>query len=317
MPAIITHYLFGEEAAGELPASLFPDKEHKLAFLLGNQGPDPFFFRFLGLPKSISAAQELGPRMHDEHIAQAFQALRDAVPSLPKADQSLGRAFALGMLAHYALDRQAHPYVFGIQYEIVEANKEDMEGADSEVHAVIESQLDSWMLMHLRHRTVQQCPPYKDIETTPRINRVAGALLSQVAWKVFGIDLGADEYGAAVKNMTFVYKNIEPAGSIKGSALGLVEEKIRGNYSILSSLAHEVVGTDDTPLANAENNAWKHPWTHEVEYDSFLDRFNAALLGYPRLAKAFIAGGAELTKAVDGLNYEGQKTNKKKPFANH
>lgn len=307
MPAIITHHIFGEESAKELPASIFPDKEHKLAFLLGNQGPDPFFFRFFGLPKSIAASQALGPRMHDEYIAETFQALRDAVLALPKEDQSLGRAFALGMLSHYALDRVAHPYVYGLQNEIIEKNAAEMSDASSEVHAVIESQLDSWMLRRFRHKTVRECPPYKDLETTDRINRVAGALLSQVAWEVFGIDLGADEYGQAVKNMTFVYKHIEPAGSLSGTALGFIEEKARGQYSLLSSLAHEIVGDEDTPLANVDHKPWTNPWNHRKEKDSFLDRFNAALKDYPQLARAFIAGGPQLTRAVANLNYEGQK----------
>lgn len=306
MPALITHHLFGEKAAKALPSSIFPNREHRLAFLLGNQGPDPFFFRFFGLPKSIESSQELASRMHNESIAKAFQVLRDAVLALPKEDQSLGRAFALGMLSHYALDRVAHPYVYGLQNEIIEQNVDAMADASSQVHAVIESQLDSWMLRRFRNKTVKECPPYKELETTDRINRVAGALLSQVAWEVFAIDLGADEYAQAVKNMTFVYKHIEPAGSLSGSALGLLEEKARGNYSMLSSLSHEIVGSGDTPLANVDRKPWTNPWNHRKERDSFLDRFNEALGNYPQLAKAFIAGGSKLSRAVNNLNYEGQ-----------
>ena len=305
MPALITHHLFGEEAMQELPASVFPDKEHKLAFLLGNQGPDPFFFRFFGLPASIKSSQEMGDRMHEELIYEAFQALRDAVLNLPKEDQSLGRAFALGLLSHYTLDRVAHPYVYGIQYEIMELDKENLGSADSEVHAVIESDLDSWMLMKKRHKTVKECPPYKELKTTDHINRVAGALFSQVAWQVFGIDLGANEYGDSVKNMTTVYKIIEPAGSFKGKAVGLLEEKIRGNYSLIQSLTHEIVDDTDTSLANMEHVSWKNPWNKKDEYDSFLDRFEKGLEDYPHMVAAFTHGGGDLKKAVNDLNYSG------------
>lgn len=306
MPALITHHLFGEEAMQELPLSVFANKEHELAFLLANQGPDPFFFRFLGLPDSVVKCQKMGTRMHDELIAEAFQALRDAVLDLPEEDQSLGRAFALGLLSHYTLDRVAHPYVYGIQYELMDIDKKNLGNADSEVHAVVESALDSWMLMKKRHKTVNECPPYKELETTERINRVAGALFSQVAWQVFGIDLGANEYGAALKNMTTVYKIIEPAGSFRGKAAGLLEEKVRDNYSLIQSLAHEIVDEKDTSLANMKHLSWENPWTKRAECDSFLDRFKEGLADYPRMVAAFTRGGKELREAVCDLNYSGK-----------
>ena len=45
MPALITHHLFGEDVLPELPAGLVEGEEEVLAFLLGNQGPDPLFAR--------------------------------------------------------------------------------------------------------------------------------------------------------------------------------------------------------------------------------------------------------------------------------
>ena len=45
MPALITHHLFGEESIDRLPAGIVTSDEERCAFLLGNQGPDPFFFR--------------------------------------------------------------------------------------------------------------------------------------------------------------------------------------------------------------------------------------------------------------------------------
>ena len=63
MPAIITHRLFGERAQKELPEGLIDGEEQLLAFLLGNQGPDPFFFRFSGIPRKLHASHELCTRV--------------------------------------------------------------------------------------------------------------------------------------------------------------------------------------------------------------------------------------------------------------
>ena len=120
MPALITHHLFGEESAKLLPDGLVSSEEELLAFLLGNQGPDPFFFRVLGTPSGVRGALQLGHRMHNERMTRAFQALRESVGRLPEHDRGIGRAFALGMLSHYALDRVAHPFVYAQQHELVE-----------------------------------------------------------------------------------------------------------------------------------------------------------------------------------------------------
>ena len=50
MPAILTHHLFGEDASAQLPEYLLTSQEEMLAFLLGNQGPDPLLARFTCLP---------------------------------------------------------------------------------------------------------------------------------------------------------------------------------------------------------------------------------------------------------------------------
>ena len=44
MPALITHRLFGEESIERLPEGLITSDDERAAFLLANQGPDPFFF---------------------------------------------------------------------------------------------------------------------------------------------------------------------------------------------------------------------------------------------------------------------------------
>jgi len=88
MPALITHHLFGEEAARRLPDTLLSSEEEKIAFLLGNQGPDPFLFRFRTLPEAATSCHRLGNRMHREKVHQAFYSLRGAVVQLRESDDT-------------------------------------------------------------------------------------------------------------------------------------------------------------------------------------------------------------------------------------
>ena len=62
MPALITHHLFGEESIDRLPQGVITSDEERIAFILGNQGPDPFFFHML-TPR-ISDCMSLAQVMH-------------------------------------------------------------------------------------------------------------------------------------------------------------------------------------------------------------------------------------------------------------
>lgn len=305
MPAIITHHIFGEDAQGALPAGLVKGEEQLLAFLLGNQGPDPLFFRFSGLPREVARARRLGERMHEERPLEAFEALRDGVGRLPEADSRVGRAWALGMLSHYALDRAAHPFVYAQQDALVAAG-DDLAGAEGEVHAVIEADLDAWMLWRRRHATVMECPPVRELACTERIARVGGALASHVAWVAFGIELPASAYGRAVADMGIVYRLVEPAGSVRSRVIGRAERLTRP-HSLLASIAHPARESDDCPAANLERRAWRDPFCGKESHDSFADRFELALAGWPGLAEAFVRGGDELAREIADTNYSGAR----------
>ena len=176
MPALITHRLFGEESIDTLPQGIIGTEDERIAFLIANQGPDPFFFR-VRTPQ-LSACQDLGRAMHRCRPSRQFSALRDGVSYLQRHDAAVGRAFALGLLSHYVLDRNAHPFVYAQQWGI-QAVDSTLENAGSQVHAVIESDLDVLMLQLKRGgATVDDYPPASVLISSERIDKVAGTLMS-------------------------------------------------------------------------------------------------------------------------------------------
>lgn len=302
MPALMTHRLFGEESIDRLPAGIVTCEEERQAFLIANQGPDPFFFR--ARTPHARAAMALGHRMHAARISRQFAALREGVGSLPARDAGIGRAFALGMLSHYALDRCAHPFVYDQQWGIQRMD-EDLAGAGGKVHAVIESDLDVLMLQVKRAgATCADFPPAGVLATTERVNKVAGALMSFVARSVYGLEVGSSEYGGAVADMRLVYRLVEPAGSPASRVIGALEGLV-SNYSLLSALAHRV--TDEAPAAagNLGHRAWSNPFTDEVSHESFPEVFDRALDDYARTAEGFIKG-ADARSLTRHMNYSGR-----------
>jgi len=293
MPALITHHLFGEESIDRLPQGVITSDEGRIAFILGNQGPDPFFFHML-TPR-ISDCMSLAQVMHRSRMSRQFSCLRDGVSHLQPRDANLGRAFALGLLSHYVLDRNAHPFVYEQQFGIVDSAPE-LEASGSQVHAVLESDLDVLMLQLKRDgATVEDYPPAGEIVTTDRINRVAGVLMSYIAGRVYGIAIPAGEYA---------YRTIEPAGSVKTRAIALVEGLVH-DYSLLDGLAHRVTTELPERTGNLGHLTWKNPFTDEVSTESFPEVFERALTDYELTVARFIETG-DMDAVTGHINYSGR-----------
>lgn len=189
----------------------------------------------------------------------------------------------------------------------------ELEDSSSQVHAVIESDLDVLMLQLKRDgATVDDYPPAGEIVTTDRINRVAGVLMSYVAGRVYGIDIPAGEYGAAVANMQRLYRAIEPAGSAKTRAISLVEGLVH-DYSLLDGLAHRVTTELPERTGNLGHLAWKNPFTDEVSTESFPEVFDRALLDYECTVARFIETG-DMEAVTNHVNYSGRVLNADEEF---
>lgn len=305
MPAVITHHIFGEDIAASLPAGMVEGEEELLAFLLGNQGPDPLFARFSTLPSRARTCHRLAGLIQGGSVTRALLALRDGVSHLPRPDERIGRAFALGMLGHYALDRAAHPFVIAQERALGRVDP-DLAAASREVHALIESDVDTWILWEKRRATVEERPAPGNLMRTARIDRVGGALFSQVALSVFSTPLGAGEYAGCTRDYEAALRLVEPAGSPRTRLIGAAERLVRGR-SLAEATSHYVRRTDDCPAANLDRRSWEHPFTGKVRHDSFADLFDEARLAYPALAEAFVRGEKDLLRElVSGLNYEGR-----------
>ncbi|MDM8274651.1 zinc dependent phospholipase C family protein [Enorma phocaeensis] len=302
MPALITHRLFGEESIGRLPEGIVTSEDERIAFLIANQGPDPFFFRVR--TPHMGECMEFGRCMHRCRMSRQFAALRDGAGHLNRHDAGVGRAFVLGLLSHYVLDRNAHPFVYAQQWGIQAADP-DLADAGSVVHAVIEADLDVLMLQRKRDgATVASYPPESVLTTNERVNKVAGALTSYVAHSVYGLEVGANEYGGAVADMKVVYKLIEPAGSPASSLISLAEGVLH-DWSLLGSLAHRSTTTPPAGAGNLAHRPWSDPFTHAESCESFPEVFDRALADYARAAACFVEAG-DMAQVTRHVNYSGR-----------
>ena len=80
MPALITHDFFGRDVYDRLYTFIGGSRDEAEAFLLGNQGPDPLFYRLLG--PQLHEHNRLGNVMHGEKPSELLLAL--ATPRHPR-----------------------------------------------------------------------------------------------------------------------------------------------------------------------------------------------------------------------------------------
>lgn len=304
MPAIITHHLFGEDASRRLPAHCSFDQEELLAFLLGNQGPDPFYFCFTSTPMAIQACHRFAERMHQEQVIEALIAARDAVAYLPVADQPIGRAFTLGLVAHYLLDSEAHAFILAQEDDICSAGV-GLENAHDQVHALIESDLDTWMLWSARQQTIVDAPAWADLARTDHISRVAGTIFSQVAWQIFSISLGSDHYEGSLRDYEMVYKAIDPTGNPRGRMI-VGAARLGTRFSRLDALSHAAQPIDRCPAANLDCHPWIDPLTGRAKAVSFPDVYYDSLDLWTDLAETFLHGNAAALKQAMLRGYDGK-----------
>ncbi|HIX47992.1 MAG TPA: zinc dependent phospholipase C family protein [Candidatus Mediterraneibacter caccavium] len=107
MPTTYAHYKFGKEVISALPRPLQSAiGNHRELFDIGVHGPDILFY-YHPLKKNPVSAQgyALHDRLADEFFLRAAEKIKSA------EDPAAARAYIYGVICHFALDSECHPYV--------------------------------------------------------------------------------------------------------------------------------------------------------------------------------------------------------------
>lgn len=133
MPTTYTHYRFGKDVLCMLPGPLAASIEtNREVFDIGLHGPDILFYYRLFIPNHVT---KTGYRLHklpaEQFFARAARVMEEKGNIL---DQGAARAYLYGVICHFALDSQCHPYV----EKIIQAGRIS--------HSEIEMELDRFLL---------------------------------------------------------------------------------------------------------------------------------------------------------------------------
>ena len=300
MPGIATHHVFGREArealAGALDAIAPASGKHTAkidAFLLGNQGPDPFFY--LGATPGNPQLRQIGSTLHRYDTAKLLWTMHDRF--VVNGSGTTLAAYALGLLCHYLLDSIAHPLVYAQQYAICNGGVEDLkdEWAHRVVHATIETTLDEFVLTNRLGTTTAAMPPHQTMLQCPaaELLRISEAW-ADVVNRVYGIECPSATFAMAVGlNRTAQAALYSGEAGIKGAVArskDLIAQRlgIRGRLATVPTIAgalayahalsHRASPLPRIPFANDDHTAWPHPFQEgRVVSESFDELYAKAM----------------------------------------
>ena len=128
MPAYLTHRVAAQSVLEKTENGKI---KNVMAFYLGSQGPDVLFFRNFQPWRNSTLSLTLGIDMHSKHVRSLFEHGLEYVRNYKGDDRDELVSYMAGMVVHYAIDKNAHPFVY------------DKSGADSALHNRIEFMWDS------------------------------------------------------------------------------------------------------------------------------------------------------------------------------
>lgn len=310
MPAIITHDFFGRDVYDALYKSIGSSKNEADAFLLGNQGPDPLFYCVVS--PSIAKYNHLGSRLHHENPTEVLAAFKSSLSVLSESEVSIGRAYALGFWCHYFLDSAMHPFVYYHEFAICDAGEPDLDRTyASEVHAVIESELDELVLYKKRQQTISEFNPSTAIlKASDEVLRIISKMYAYVAMVVFGETIPQDLFARSVRDFRLVQRAFYSPSGMKRYLVGSLERTVRP-HSFFQSMSHRPVELHESIFDNRNHNAWKNPFTDEVRTDGFWDIYHQALSCAKRQLATFDQNNFNIESAralTHDLNFSGEPT---------
>lgn len=310
MPAIITHDSFGQDVYRDPHTVIGESRDEYEAFLLGNQGPDPLFFAVLD-PR-LRAHIRFGSTMHAEKPTELIAALAGALSVLDEDERAVGRAYALGFLGHYLLDSTVHPFVFAQEHAICDAGIDGLSRDDgSEVHGVIEGELDELVLFTKRGETVATYNPATEIlKASPAVLATVSKMYGYLALTVYGVFAPVNLFSSSVHCYRFAQQAFYSPTGAKRAIVGHLERLAR-RHSFFQAMSHRPVALTESAFDNHAREPWQNPFTEEVRTESFWDLYEHARA---RAKEAIVRfgregfGPEEAHAVTDDLNFSGEPT---------
>lgn len=286
MPGFTTHYLFGINTYQSLKNDSLKKTifDHHAAFSLGLQGPDIFFYY---LPSYVVHENNIGSVAHKEDTGRFLSCLLESTNLFPdKTEDAIARAYIMGFIGHYLLDRRCHPYIYDRSH--FQGKTPEYYGA----HMNLEVDIDTELLEFYKNKL----PSAFRQDSTIMLNRLELRTIATILYYAYSMTY--PDLKITYTDMRLAIRSVQagtrflhdPHG--KKKVLTRKMESLTLGFPVLSPMiASDYLRFYKDPL-NILHKEWKNPWDEtKVSTDSFLDLMEAAQEEYirflPRLHRLF------------------------------
>lgn len=315
MPAIQTHFAFAKFEA------LSPKKAYREAALLGSQGPDPFFFYGM-LPwrkrKNSKEVNAYGTELHHSEISSLYSAMMKYANE-HKERKELLLSFIEGLMLHYVLDRNCHPYLFSITGYELEGEPLKKKKYYASLHAKIEHAIDK--IYGREQGTFEEVPSYcLELVNDEELMEISRMWFEANKVSVNNPNIAEDTFFLSIKDFNAAYKFINKPYKLKRNFIGVFMGKTSMAYSISYPRGLDKV-YPKADFMNVKKRYWLDPVTGEKRKETFhmlMANAKKEYLEYvvPMMDKA--RAGEDVTETLhlfyDGINHDGCKEGKIKTY---
>lgn len=302
MPSILTHHYF---------ANTFIERQQKrwpflkpLAPLvwIGSQGPDPFFFYGRAPFQSRLAKasmNQFGSFLHNQPPHQSIWPLIRYGWRGSKAND-VTRAYVLGALTHYVLDRTCHPYVFYRSGFDEHGALTDHYNAD---HAKLEVEIDLGLIKHLQLSSSVYQP-----KVTLQVDPVSLQTISQLYFQAFPKHVNHEAFQQAVEDMKATYQFLYHGSWINRLLVILIAGKRSLPFSLIHP--HTISSERSHTVLNLYHKKWRHPVTGQASTESIISLIEKSEKLIDNLAKLLSQDDVSesmIKTWCDDVDYDGKK----------
>ncbi len=294
MPDMMTHAFLALDVMNNL-SNKEVIEENKEVFLIGAQGPDPYFYYNFYPWKNSSNIPDFGGIMHSSKTRDFFLTYLEYLKT-NYSDEGL--AFILGWMCHYSLDTNAHPYVFYVT-GIYEGDVETRKYRGN--HLALEKGIDS---IFLRNKGIDsnKYNPAKKTFTLFEIPESVTNILDLTIFKVYQeIDMGLMyDYGYKHFKKSINILQHDPRG-IKKRLVKILDFFDRKGTHVYETLSYYDNVLPNVDYLNLEKKDWKHPTDGEISNESFMELYEKAIKKASHMIEETLKHIEDDTISVDDL----------------
>lgn len=284
MPSLYAHYLFGQDALGQLdPEARAIAQAHANLYALGLQGPDIFFYGSIIGPKSI------GLFGHNLHYRSLNGILEEITTDLgAKSGRIWGAlpypevAYLMGFIGHFVLDSLCHPYVFKVQRNMVN-------------HFALEADWDQFLLAQKTETPWKiSMAPFVETEKEDRL------ILTNV-YRAYQKKISPAKVRYSARSIYRIHKHLAFPNRLKYRFLAWIMERLKINPDYLAMFI--------LPPEKGERIHLNWPERPKDSIEILQGLYQDALSLYPKLISNFrdrLETGVEYMEFAD-RNFEGHE----------